>query len=309
MARAKPIGWIVAGLALLLGGAALAASSTTSKPARKPDEPGEAPTQPTEPPPPPPPQTPQTPEEQPPPTQTPPASVQESAKAEAHKRGFAAAAEQFAEWGKQKRVEDAADAEAQREREIAAGAIATAGAAIGSLAGSVAGPVIGLIATGIALMVRYVKSWGGIIVGGNRIEFTGWRANSYHFRDIPIYGPEANRFWEICQSVVLRQEQLEALKRLVAAYPNGPGPDEVKVSFVGDYDYLFNPTSPGDLSQGERDALRVFGQQVYSPADVTLRGPRGFDPKNPRAWKVPGEAASIYDRVVKLEPGVRAAGL
>ncbi len=303
MARAKPIGWIVAGLALLMGGVALAASSSTSKPARKPGEAGEAPA---------PTQTPAAPAQTPQalPMERPPGpSAQESAKVDAHKRGFAAAAEQFAEWGKQKRAEDAADAEAERERVIAAAAIASAGGVIASMAGPIAGPVIAAIATGISLMVRYVKSWGGIIVGGNRLEFTGWRANSYHFRDIPIYGPEANRFWEICQSVVLRQEQLEALKRLVAAYPNGPGPDEVKVSFVGDYDYLFNPTKPGDLSQGERDALRVFGQQVYSPADVTLRGPRGFDPKNPRAWKVPGEAASIYDRVVKLEPGVPVAGL
>lgn len=222
-----------------------------------------------------------------------------SAKAEAHKNGFATAARQFAEWGKQSQAEDAADRESAKVRNAAAGAIYAVGGAVATVTGPIAGPVIVLLATGIAEMVRAVKSWGGVISGGNRLEFTGWRDNSYHFRDVPIYGPEASRFWEICQRIAVRPEQLEALKTLIAAYPNGPDPSVVAISSTGDFDYLFNLSRPGDLSQAERDANRVYGMQVYSPADVTLRGPRGFDPQRPLGWKVPGERASVFDRVVK----------
>ena len=287
--RSSAVGWLVAGVTLLVGGVALAASSQRKQDPSAPPVPPDGNNEPLVDP-----------------------SVEPKLwdqKAEAHKKGFAAAAQQFAEWGRQKREEDQVDAEFAKERTAAAAAVTAVGGTVASFSGPIAGPVIAAIAAGIAAMVRYVRSYGGIIVGGNRLEFTGWRDNSYDFRDIPIYGPEAERFWEVCQRVMIRAEQLDALKALVAAYPNGPGPSEVAISSTGDFDYLFNPSRPGDLSQPERDAKHVFGQQVYSPADVTLRGPRGFDPTNPRSWKVAGERASIYDRVVKADPNNPASGM
>ncbi len=292
--RSSSIGWVVAGLALLTGGVAIAA---TSKPSRKPEGSGEDSERGAQGPAP----IPQ--------LRDPDVSDSDwAAKVDEHRRGFAAASQQLAEWGKQKRAEDEADAESQKTRTEAAAGISVVGGTIASLTGPIAGPVIALIVAGIAAMVRYTKSWGGIITGGDRREFTGWREGSYHYRDIPVYGPEAERFWAICERVTVRQEQLEAFKALVAAYPNGPGPSEVAISSTGDYDYLFNPSRPGDLSQRARDALEVFGQQVYVPADVTLRGPRGFEPKNPRSWKVPGERLNVRDRVVRLDPARPASG-
>ena len=294
MAKGRSMGWVVAGLAILTGGVALAASS--SKPFKKPEESGEpdgaAPPDPS--------------------SQMRDPDVSDlawAAKVDEHRRGFASATQQIAEWGKQKRADEEADAESLKSRSEAAAGISVVGGTIASLTGPIAAPVIALIVAGITAMVRYTKSWGGIITGGDRLEFTGWRANSYHYRDIPVYGPEAERFWSVCERVTVRREQLEAFAALVSAYPNGPGPTEVAVSSTGDYDYLFNPTRPGDLSQQARDALSVFGQQVYSPQDVRLRGPRGFDPKSPRSWKVPGERLNVLDRVVQLDPANPARGM
>lgn len=155
-----------------------------------------------------------------------------------------------------------------------------------------------------------ILNWGTHLVSADQREFTGWRSDCWWFRDIPIYGPEASRFWgELVHFFALREEQQKAMARLIAAYPNGPGPVQVEVTPQGDFDFMFNPSRPGDLSQAERDANRVFGMQVYAPQDVTLLGPRGFDPAKPLSWKVPGERASIYDRVINAEPGNPAAAL
>lgn len=198
---------------------------------------------------------------------------------------------------------------------VVAGALTVAAAAVNSI--PVAGQVLSAALAALALLFKLLPAgvWLPRIEGR---DFTGWRADSYWYHDIPIYGPEAERMLEPLPHSFLgdKGQSLAGLKRLIAAFPSGPGwPVEISIYATGanddpyfDYTYLFNPYRPGDLSQTERDLEHVKGLQVYSPDDITPTGPRGFDPQQPRAWKVPGERRAKLDQVVMLEPGNPAAG-
>lgn len=222
-----------------------------------------------------------------------------SAKFQAHRDGFRDGVLLVQRRLIQLRAQMILDRAPDEDVERVTSALKQLGAVVSAVAGAYGVLVQGFVLLSQGLSFAVVK-WGGRILGSEDREFTGWKDNCWWLQDLPIYGPDASKFWpELTRLFALKVEQQRSLAKLISAYPNGPGPKRVEVTPQGDFDYLFNPSRPGDLSQAERDANRVYGMQVYSPADVTLRGPRGFDPQRPLGWKVPGERASVFDRVVK----------
>ena len=237
-----------------------------------------------------------------------------------HLAGFQLAVQKFkadnaAQLAEAEKIENYKGTQSTGQNAIAGG-LAVAAAAANAI--PVAGQVVGAALALLALLFKLLPTgvWLPRIEGK---DFTGWRADSYWYHDIPIYGPEADRMLEPLPHTLLgdKGQSLEGLKRLIARFPSGPGwPVEISIFATGskddpyfDYTYLFNPYRPGDLSQDERNLEHVKGLQVYSPLDITPRGPRGFDPKAPLAWKVPGERRAKLDDVVKVTPGNAAAGI
>lgn len=230
-----------------------------------------------------------------------------------HQKGFAAASEQF----RKLRSKQISEAEAIKNYKgttndpyqvALAAALSVASAAANSI--PVAGQAVSAVLAITALIVKFLPAGAWIAEVGGR-DFTGWRAGSYFYHDVPIYGPKAELMLNALPHEYLgdKGKSLEALRKLIERWPVGPDwPVEISVFATGnddtyfDYFYLFNPGQPGNLSQTARSRHEVFGMNVYSTADITPTGPRGFDPAQPLAWKIPGQRASKYDQAIKLEP-------
>lgn len=204
------------------------------------------------------------------------------------------------------------EAEREREQKASGKTAAALTSAAGALAANIPtiGPLIAVAAQLFALLFKEL-GYGAFLLSTEGRIFTGWKARSYFFKDVPVFGPAWDKLRSELEPLSTRGNPapLNALESLALTFPFGPPVEEVQVSDTGDYFYLFNPTNPGDLSATARAEKKVFGMVVFSPADITERGPRGFDPAKPLAWKVPGERASIYDRVIHAEPGNPAAAL
>lgn len=213
------------------------------------------------------------------------------------------------------RTKAAANEKAQLESEkLEAGKVAAAATStIGALAVSI--PTIGpIIAAAAALFAAMFKAagYGAYFPTVSVGLATGYYRGSYFFKEVPIYGPAIDELVDKIRpiSLVGDARQLDAFVALCKAFPEGPPVESVDVLDQGDYQYRFNLTNPGDLSEAARAAEQVRWMQVYDPADITPTGPRGFDPKDPWGWKVPGERKSRFDSpAVKVEPTNKAAGL
>ncbi len=226
-----------------------------------------------------------------------------SAKQAAHVEGFRKAMKAFAEKTKAAALESA---QLEKEQEQSGKVAAAATSAIGAAAAyvPVIGQILAVFAQLLALMFKTI-GYGAFIPRTDTGLFTGWRDDCYYFREVPIYGPAIEQLRDKIAPLVVKgaEVQLDALVTLCKALPSGPPVPEVSIYDTGDYEYRFNFDSPGDLSESAKAAEKIRRMQVYSPADITPKGPRGFDPQNPWAWKVPGERASVYDRAVRLAPG------
>ncbi len=305
MAKRSGVGWLLAGVTLLFGGVAVAASRTasTGRPRQEPDtkepDPGTKPV----------------------PGFFDDVSGQQelrdpsvpdaawSAKFQEHRNGFRDAVLLVLRLAMQAEAQQAIEKQSEKQSQELRSFTTKFGGAMAAAAGG-----YGVFVTAFLELANYtlfvLQRWGGHVLDAEGREFTGWRNGSWWFRDFPIYGPEASRFWpKLVEKMAFYSDQQKALSRLISAYPNGPGPDVVSVISTGDYEYRFNPVNPGNLSDAEKAAEHIRIMQVYSPADITLRGPRGFDPANPWGWKVPGERASVYDRAIKVDPSNEAAAL
>ena len=221
----------------------------------------------------------------------------------AHEKGFRKALQSFAE----KTKAAATEAERQEKDKKQSGQVAAAAtSAVGALLSKVPtiGPILAIFAQLLAAMFK-AGGYGAFIPRTDTGLFTGWRDDCYYFREVPIYGPAIDQLRDKIAPLVVKgaEAQLDALVTLCKALPNGPEVPEVSIYDTGDFEYRFNFDSPGDLSDAAKAAEKIRRMQVYSPADITPKGPRGFDPQNPWAWKVPGERASVYDRAIRLAPG------
>lgn len=231
-------------------------------------------------------------------------------KGRAHLEGFRAALKDFAE-ASRRAVSESAKLTAEQKASGGTAAVLTTTIGAASAAIPVVGQIIAAAAAIFALMFREL-GFGAFLQSLDGQIFTGWRRNTYAFKEVPIYGPRFAQLRPAIEPISTRGNPLplDALQELAKAYPYGPPVEEVLISDTGDYRYLFNPSDPGNLSQEARDANKVFGQVVYSPADITPTGPRGFNPADPLGWKVPGQRrAKLDDSPVKLQPGKAEAGL
>lgn len=224
----------------------------------------------------------------------PPAGAEEE-KLQRHQQGFIAAVKKYGgdleQLAKQELSKETTDKKARAER---AAAVSSAGAMLANI------PYVGqilAIAAQVAAALLGAFNYGGEVNFVQASDFSGWKENTYWFRDTPVYGPAIGKFLPALEKRQTRgsPEALTALRALIKAYPNGPDVERVSIGSTGDFEYLFNPFEPGNLSEEQRQAERVKGLQVFSPKDIRPTGPRGFDPENPRSWKVPGERKSRFD--------------
>lgn len=290
MAKRSGVGWLLAGVTLLFGGVAFAATSSKAGPSPSGDKNGD---------------------------QTGTGKQGDKDKSESpgsddntpHAKGFRRALLAFAQKTKAAADEAARLGQDQKESgQVAAAATSTVGAVLAAI--PTIGQILALAAQLFALMFKQA-GYGAFIPRTDTGLFTGWKEDCYFFREVPIYGPAIEQLKDKIEPIAIRGDnrQLDAFVTLCQAFPQGPPVAVVSVSDVGDYEYRFNVTKPGDLSEEAKAAEQIRWMQVYSPADITPRGPRGFDPANPWGWKVPGERASAYDRAVKADPSNAAAGM
>lgn len=137
--------------------------------------------------------------------------------------------------------------------------------------------------------------------------FTGYKDGNYYCWDIPVWSFTAPMWvyqFKAASTAAAQQAWapvFAAFERLATERPFGLSVGRAMIENGGSYSYSFNIRGTNDLSAAAvaRQEVRTF--EVWNPADISPTGPRGFDPANPWAWKVPGARASIYDQ--GLPPG------
>lgn len=81
------------------------------------------------------------------------------------------------------------------------------------------------------------------------------------------------------------EPSVRAMITLCHARPYGLDVPRMEVTATGLYAYQFNRFGSNDLSEAAIQREEVYGVEVWSPDDISPTGPRGFDYRNPRAWR------------------------
>jgi hypothetical protein len=123
--------------------------------------------------------------------------------------------------------------------------------------------------------------YGATVTPGTPI-FSGFRDGDFWFFDVPVLSLTAPIFAANFPNRSSWIASLTAFVALCSAQPLGYPVSPITIQLDGGFVYSFT-------NQGERAI------EVWNPLDITSTGPRGFDPKNPRAWKIPGQNQSVFD--------------
>lgn len=106
----------------------------------------------------------------------------------------------------------------------------------------------------------------------------------------------------LAQTGAVYPAALVKLNELCQARPFGIEVPSVEITQTGQYSYKFNVDGSNDLSPAADAEKHIYWVDVWDPEDITRRGPRGFDPANPKAWyqRAKAEAHPIQ---VSPQPG------
>lgn len=171
-------------------------------------------------------------------------------------------------------------------------------------------PIVGQVIYGLwSIGKSFADAWVSATMNGDQLFasnwkpagqpiFTGWVADGsigdYFLRDIPVFSLSANS--EIVPYIkysTIYELPMMALSRLTEVFPYGAPVPKVEIKDTGEMYYSFNTDGNNDLSDSAVASGKVYGVSVWNPLDISPTGPRGFDPKNPRAWFAAAQAEAL----------------